>query len=61
MDEESEKIFEDFKRYYMFFESEYFYTDTNGWHLKEGAPQEVVDSFNRCIEARRKSEKEGWY
>ena len=32
-----------------FFVSEFFYIDDDGWHLKEGAPKEVQDEFDRYM------------
>lgn len=32
-----------------FFDSEFFYIDDNGWHLKKGAPKEVQDEFDRFM------------
>lgn len=29
-----------------FMDSEWFVMETDNWHLKEGAPQEIVDEFN---------------
>ena len=32
-----------------FFTSEWFVPETDNWHLKEGAPQEIVDEFNQWM------------
>lgn len=32
-----------------FVNSEYFYVDDNGWHLKEGAPEDVQKEFNEYM------------
>lgn len=29
-----------------FVDSEYFYADDDGWHLKEGAPKEIQEEFD---------------
>ena len=32
-----------------FFESEYFVDEPGNWHLKPGAPKEVVDEFKKYM------------
>ena len=32
-----------------FFDSEWFVPEVDNWHLKEGAPQEIVDEFNEYM------------
>ena len=32
-----------------FYKSEYFVPETDNWHLKEGAPAEVVKEFNEWM------------
>ena len=34
-----------------FIDSEYFYIDDDGWHLKEGAPEEVQKEFDEYMSA----------
>lgn len=33
-----------------FLDSPYFVDDVDNWHLKEGAPKELVDEFNSWME-----------
>ena len=35
-----------------FFTSEWFVPETDNWHLKEGAPQEIVNEFNQWMKER---------
>ena len=42
-----------------FFKSEWFVPETDNWHLKPGAPKEIVDEFNAYMKAQEKAEKEG--
>ena len=42
-----------------FIESPYFVPEMNNWHLKEGAPQEVIDDFNKFMEWRRELKEKG--
>ena len=39
-----------------FFTSEWFVPETDNWHLKPGAPQEIVDEFNEWMEAHKNDE-----
>lgn len=32
-----------------FIDSPYFYVDDDGWHLKEGAPKEVIKEFEEYM------------
>ena len=32
-----------------FFDSEWFIPEPDNWHLKDGAPQEIVDEFNEYM------------
>jgi len=32
-----------------FFQSEWFVPETDNWHLKPGAPKEIVDEFNEWM------------
>ena len=34
-----------------FFESEWFVPEPDNWHLKPGAPKEIVDEFNEWMNA----------
>ena len=42
-----------------FVESPYFVPEFGNWHLKEGAPKDVVHEFNQFMKKQRKEEKEG--
>lgn len=42
-----------------FVDSPYFYVDENGWHLKEGAPEEVVEEFDEYMEYEKELEERG--
>ena len=33
-----------------FVDSEYFYADESGWHLKEGAPSDVQKEFDEYMQ-----------
>lgn len=35
-----------------FIDSPYFVDEPGNWHLKAGAPQEVIDEFNKFMEDR---------
>ena len=45
---------------YKFMESEYFVAEVDNWHLKEGAPQEIVDEFNEYMKADKEAEEDGY-
>ena len=32
-----------------FIDSEFFYTDDDGWHLKEGAPEDLKKEFDEFM------------
>lgn len=42
-----------------FFTSEWFVADVDNWHLKPGAPQEIVDEFNEYMKLDADAAKEG--
>lgn len=42
-----------------FVKSPYFVPEFGNWHLKEGAPKEIVDEFNEYMEQDRKNREEG--
>ena len=42
-----------------FMESPYFVPEFGNWHLKDGAPKEVVEEFNAYMEKQRENEKAG--
>lgn len=42
-----------------FASSSYLEITDNGWFLKEGAPQEVVDEFNEYMDKYEKSIRKG--
>ena len=42
-----------------FVDSPYFVPEENNWHLKEGAPEEVVKEFEEYMEYEKKMEEEG--
>ena len=42
-----------------FFDSEYFVPEVDNWHLKEGAPPEVVKEFEEYMELVRKAKEKG--
>ena len=46
---------------FKFFSSPYFVPEPNNWHLKDGAPQEIVDEFNEFVKADKESKEEGLY
>jgi len=41
-----------------FFTSEWFVDEPDNWHLKPGAPKEIVDEFNAYMKAQEEAEKE---
>lgn len=42
-----------------FIDSPYFVVDDAGWHLKEGAPEQVVKEFNEYMEAYQQALEKG--
>lgn len=42
-----------------FFKSPYFVPEFGNWHLKDGAPKEVVDEFNAYMEREKEKAEEG--
>ena len=42
-----------------FADSPYFVPEENNWHLKEGAPEEVVREFEEYIEYEKRLEQRG--
>lgn len=41
-----------------FFTSEYFVPETDNWHLKEGAPDDVKKEFEEWMKEQEKLEKD---
>ncbi len=39
-----------------FLDSPYFVNEQDNWHLKNGAPQEVIDEFNQYMESTKELE-----
>lgn len=44
-----------------FAESPYFVPEMGNWHLKEGAPQEIIDEFNEYMKQSEQNERDGVY
>ena len=44
-----------------FMKSPYFVPEFGNWHLKEGAPEEVVKEFNEYMERYKENKEEGRY
>lgn len=44
-----------------FFTSEYFVPETDNWHLKEGAPQEIKDEFEKWMKEQDEMHRNGLY
>jgi hypothetical protein len=42
-----------------FLDSPYFYADKDGWHLKPGAPDDIVKEFNAYMEQQAQAEDAG--
>lgn len=42
-----------------FVDSEYFYADESGWHLKEGAPSDVQKEFDEYMQYEKECEDRG--
>ena len=42
-----------------FIKSPFFVPEFGNWHLKDGAPKEVVDEFNEYMKNDQKNRKEG--
>lgn len=42
-----------------FVDSPYFVMEDGNWHLKEGAPEEVVREFEEYMEYKKELEKRG--
>lgn len=42
-----------------FINSPYFVVDDTGWHLKEGAPEQVVKEFNEYMKAYQQAAERG--
>lgn len=42
-----------------FFESPYFVPEVDNWHLKDGAPPEVVKEFEAYMKRLKENEDEG--
>lgn len=43
----------------LFFLSKWFIPETDNWHLKEGAPAEIVNEFNTWMKERENVKKQG--
>ena len=41
-----------------FFDSPYFVDEPGNWHLKPGAPKEIVNEFNQYMKADLNTEKD---
>lgn len=44
-----------------FVDSSYFVPEEDNWHLKEGAPEEVVEEFEEYMEYSKEMEEKGVY
>lgn len=44
-----------------FVDSPYFVPEEDNWHLKEGAPEEVVEEFEEYMEYSKEMEEKGVY
>lgn len=44
-----------------FVDSPYFAPEEDNWHLKEGAPEEVVEEFEEYMEYSKEMEEKGVY
>ena len=44
-----------------FVKSPYFVPEFGNWHLKEGAPEEVVKEFEEYMKHKKEQEEEGIY
>lgn len=42
-----------------FFKSEYFVPEVDNWHLKDGAPPEVVQEFEEYMKRKKEAEENG--
>lgn len=42
-----------------FVDSQYFYIDDDGWHLEDGAPDEVVKEFEEYMEYKKELKDRG--
>lgn len=42
-----------------FFDSEYFVPEVDNWHLKDGAPPEVVEEFEEYMRENQESKEKG--
>ena len=42
-----------------FIKSPYFVPEFGNWHLKDGAPKEVVDEFNEYMKREEENKKAG--
>lgn len=42
-----------------FMSSEWFVPEPDNWHLKPGAPKEIVDEFEAYMKEQREAEAEG--
>ena len=44
-----------------FVKSPYFVPEFDNWHLKDGAPEEVVEEFNEYLERKKREKENGVY
>lgn len=42
-----------------FYNSEWFVPEVDNWHLKPGAPPDIVDEFNDWMREREEAERNG--
>jgi hypothetical protein len=42
-----------------FFDSEYFVPEVDNWHLKDGAPPEVVEEFEEYMKRDQENKEKG--
>lgn len=42
-----------------FFTSPFFVDEVDNWHLKDGAPPEVVEEFNAYMKRQKENEEQG--
>lgn len=42
-----------------FVTSEWFVCETDNWHLKPGAPEEIQEEFDQWMQARKEAEEKG--
>lgn len=42
-----------------FFDSEYFVPEVDNWHLKDGAPPEIVEEFEEYMKQDQEAKEKG--